>query len=66
MPISSKEIAIWKSGKGFLSASGTTLPLSNSKSTFGPKNGLKKLDFCASLISENNTAGPESPAVKLV
>ena len=33
----------------------------NNKNT--AKNGLKKLDFCASLTSENNTAGPESPAV---
>ena len=36
------------------------------ESSVGPKNGLKKLEFCDSLISENNTAGPESPAVQLV
>lgn len=66
MPITSKVMATWKFGKGALSTSRTTLPLSNLKSIIGPQNGLKKLDFCDSLISENNTAGPESPAVKLV
>ena len=35
------------------------------RSTFGPLNGLYKLDICDLLISENNTAGPGSPAVQL-
>ena len=59
MPFSSKVMATWKFGKGALSTSRTTLPLSNLKSIIGPQNGLKKPDFCDSLISEKIRQDPK-------